>query len=170
MEEVRFDVHEDFESGLADRFSQFINSLNAPCIVTVDIESCGGRCEVLESMESLIAQKKAEGYVFKMHVELYAYSCGLFLFLLGDVRTCSDHAEFYFHAGGYDLGFVRLTSRDLNEMAQELAPFDAMVDRILAEHTTVTAEIKDFLLRNETFLSKQDMVNFGFMLAEYELN
>lgn len=169
MEEVKFDVHEDFENGLSERFSQFINSLNAPCVITIDIESCGGRCKVLESMESLIALKKAEGYVFNTHVETYAYSCGFFLFLLGDVRTCSDYADFFFHAGGYDIGFARLTSRDLNEMAQELAPFDAMVDRVLAEHTSVTPEIKDFLLRNETFLSKQDMVNFGFMLAEYEL-
>lgn len=170
MEVVNFDVHEEFLNGLSDRFSSFIATLKAPCVVAIDIESCGGLCEVLEDMEKLIALKKAEGFVFKTHVETYAYSCGFFLYLLGDVRTCSDYADFFFHSGGYDIKESRLSSRDLLEMAQELEPFDRMVDRVLAEHTTVSPEIKDFLLRNETFLSKQDMINFGFMLAEYEFN
>lgn len=170
MEIVNFDVHEDFESGLSDRFSSFIATLKSPCVVAIDIESPGGHCEVLEDMEILIAQKKSEGFVFATHVELYAYSCGFFLYLLGDVRTCSDHADFFFHAGGYNIEDSRLSTRELLAMAEELIPFDTMVDRILADHTTVAPEIKDFLLRNETFLSKQDMINFGFMLAEYEFN
>lgn len=170
MEVVNFDVHESFEKSLSDRFSNFMAALKTPCVVALDIESAGGLCEVLEDMEAIIAQKKEEGFVFKTHVENYAYSCGFFFYLLGDVRTCSNWAEFFFHAGGYDVENRRLSSRDLLEMAEELAPFDLMVDRVLAEHTTVTPEIKDFLLRNETFLSKQDMINFGFMLAEYEFN
>lgn len=170
MEIVNFEVHEEFLNGLSERFSSFIATLKTPCVVAIDIESCGGSCKVLEDMETLIIEKKSEGFVFTTHVETYAYSCGLFLYLLGDVRTCSDYAEFFFHAGGYDVEDRRLSSRDLLEMAEELAPFDAMVDRVLAENTSVTPEIKDFLLRNETFLSKQDMINFGFMLAEYELN
>jgi len=170
MEIVNFDVHEDFGKSLLDRFSSFIATLKTPCVVAIDIESCGGKCEVLEGMEVLIAQKKLEGFVFTTHVETYAYSCGFFLFILGDVRTCSDYADFFFHAGGYDIEDRRLTSKDLLEMAEELAPFDNLANRVIDEHTTVTPEVKDFLLRNETFLSKQDMVNFGFMLAEYEFN
>ena len=58
METVEFRIYEDFEQKLADRFLSFMANLKAPCMVVLDIESCGGYVEVLRQMESDITQKK----------------------------------------------------------------------------------------------------------------
>lgn len=169
MEEVEFNVYEDFAQPLADRFAAFMATLTKPCLVLMEIESHGGYTEVLKEMESIIAQKKAEGYVFMTHVETFAYSCGLFLFLLGDVKTASDTARFMFHSSGFDVS-ERLTSTDLREMLEILDDDDAFTERVLAENTTVQAGMVEILKKNDNFLSKEDLIFLGFMEREYELN
>ena len=167
METVEFKVFCDFEQPLADRFATFINSLTSPCAIRLDIESHGGYTEVLQEMEALIAQKKQEGFVFITNVENYAFSCGMFLFLLGDVRLASESANFLFHASGFDV-FDRLTSGDLREMLEVLEEADAFTARILAENTTVAPGIQDILNKNDNFLNREDLIFLGFMEAEYE--
>src|SRR5690349_20264135 len=103
MEEVEFNVYEDFSQPLADRFAAFMGTLTKPCIVSIDIESFGGYTEVLKEMGAIINQKKTEGYVFSTHVENFAYSCGMLLFLFGDIKTASDTARFMFHSSGFDI-------------------------------------------------------------------
>lgn len=169
METVEFNVYEDFEQGLADRFVAFLNALKAPCVVLIDIESCGGYTEVLAEMEQAIQIKKAEGYKFITNVEDHAYSCGLFLFLLGDIKLCSDSARFLYHSSGFDLKDERLTSTDLREMLEVLEEADILTDRILAENTTAAPGMIEILKKNDNFLSREDLVFLGFMQNEYEL-
>lgn len=168
MDTVEFNVYEDFEQGLADRFIAFLNALTAPCIVLIDIESCGGYTEVLAEMEQAITAKKAESYQFITNVDDHAYSCGLFLFLLGDIKLCSDTARFLYHSSGFDVA-ERLTSTDLREMLEVLDEADALTDRILAENTKADPGMIEILKKNDNFLSKEDLIYLGFMEREYEL-
>jgi ATP-dependent protease ClpP protease subunit len=168
MDTVEFNVYEDFEQKLADRFAAFMAGLTTPCTVLIDIESCGGYTEVLRDMEAIVTQKKTEGFIFVTNVEDYAYSCGMFLFLLGDVKMCADGARFMYHAAGFDV-FDRLTSSDLREMITVLEAEDALTNRILAENTTVAPEMLEILKKNDNFLSKEDLIYLGFMEREYEL-
>lgn len=168
METVEFNIYEDFCEGLAERFTKFINSLSKPCIIAIDIESYGGFCHVLEEMEVLVKQKKAEGYVFATNVDTFAYSCGLFFFLLGDLRYCADEANFLYHSAGYWIE-QRVTSHDAREMLEELLKADEVGKRIVSENTTVTPEILNILDKNENYLSREDLVYLGFMENEYEL-
>jgi ATP-dependent protease ClpP protease subunit len=169
MDTVEFKVYGDFEQALADRFLAFMASLKAPCMVVLDIESCGGYVEVLRQMESVISQKKAEGCVFTTNVENYAYSCGLFLFILGDLRFCSDSARFLYHSAGLDIFCERLNSTDLADMLEMLQRDDELTDRILAENTTIQPEMLEILKKNDNFLTKSDLIFLGFMEKEYEL-
>lgn len=168
METVEFEVYEDFDQPLADRFAAFMSGLKNPCTVLIDIESCGGYTEVLAQMEQVISEKKAEGYIFITNVEEYAYSCGLFLFLLGDVKMCADDARFMFHSSGFDV-MDRLTSTDLKEMLQVLEASDALTNKILDENTNIQPGMLEILKKNDNFLSKEDMIYLGFMEKEYEL-
>lgn len=168
MEIVDFEVKEEFTVQLADRFEAFINGLTTPCVIAIDIESIGGRVDVLERMEILITQKKNEGFVFATNVDLYAYSCGLYLFILGDIKTASETANFLYHAPGFEV-FQRVVSNDLREMLQELEASDLFVARITAENTTATPEVLNFLKKNENYLNKEDLIYFGFMQRDYEL-
>jgi len=170
MEVVEFKVYEDFEQSLADRFISFLNGLKSPCQIVIEIESQGGYTEVLEQMETAIKAKKAEGYVFITNVEEYAYSCGLFLFLLGDLKFCSETARFMYHSSGFDLKDERLTSTDLKEMLDILEADDQFTNRILAENTTIQPGMLEILKKNDNFLSKADLIYLGFMEPEYELN
>lgn len=168
METIEFKIHEDFLQQLADRFNAFIKMLVNPCIIVLDIQSCGGYVQVLEDMEPLIKQKKAEGYIFVTNVDNYAYSCGLYLFLLGDIKLCDDEARFMYHSAGLDLN-QRVTIHDVREIAQELEHCDQVANRIVKENTTATPEILSMLNRNENYLSKEDLIYLGFMEREYEL-
>lgn len=171
MEEVEFIVHEEFDQPLADRFDSFISGLTTPCLITIDIESPGGYTDVLEAMDAQITAKKAEGFVFKTVVDNFAYSCGLFLYLIGDIKVCADHAQFLFHSSGFDLKGEegRLTSTDLKEMLELLESDDAFMNRILADNTTVQPGMLEILKKNDNFLSKEDLIFLGFMEREYEL-
>lgn len=171
MDTIEFNVYEDFEQGLADKFSAFAATLTTPCIVLIDIESQGGYTEVLREMEEVIKAKKKEGFVFVTYVTNYAYSCGLFLYLLGDVKDCSEDARFMFHSSGFDLKDEtgRLVSTDLVEMLEILEADDELTNRILAENTTVAPEMIEILKKNDNFLSKEDLIYLGFMKREYEL-
>ncbi len=168
MDEVEFIVHEDFEPALAEKFASFMSGLKSPCTVVIDIESPGGYTEVLEQMETLITAKKQEGYVFITNVDNYAYSCGLFLYLLGDIRLCSEEARFMFHSAGIELMFERVTSTDLKEMLEILESSDELTNRILSENTTVQPGMLEILKKNDNFLSKEDLIYLGFMEREYE--
>jgi len=169
MEVVEFKVYEDFEQRLADRFLAFLNGLSKPCQIVIDIESHGGFSEVLAQMEEAIQAKKAEGYIFVTNVEEFAYSCGLFLFLLGDIKFCAETARFMYHSSGFDLKDERLTSTDLKEMLEILEADDVMTNRILQENTTVQPGMLEILKKNDNFLSKADLIYLGFMESEYEL-
>lgn len=169
MDTVEFNVYEDFEQGLADRFVAFLNVLTTPCAILIDIDSCGGYAEVLGEMKQAITAKKAEGYTVITNVEDRAYSCGLFLFLLGDIKLCSDTARFLFHAPAIEIENERLTSSDLKEMLEVTESADAITDEIVAENTTVAPEILEILKKNDNFLSKEDLIYLGFMEREYEL-
>ena len=170
MDEVEFIVHEDFEQPLADRFASFMSGLKSPCTIVIDIESPGGYTEVLEEMEALVVAKKAEGYVFITNVDNYAYSCGLFLYLLGDIKLCDDNARFMYHSSGFDLKGIdeRVTSTDLREMLEALESDDILTNRILSENTTVQPGMLEILKKNDNFLSKEDLIYLGFMEREYE--
>jgi ATP-dependent protease ClpP protease subunit len=168
MEEVEFLVHEEFEQPLADRFNNFIAGLSKPCVISIDITSCGGYTEVLKQMGALIDAKKSEGYVVKTNVNDYAYSCGMLLFLMGDVKTASLEARFLFHSSGFDV-FDRLTSTDLRAMLEMLEEDDAFIEKVLSENTTLDAGMYEILKKNDNFLSRQDLIFLGFMEDEYEL-
>lgn len=169
MDEVEFNIYEDFEQPLADKFAAFMNDLPGPCLVKIDIESPGGYCHILEEMEQIVTQKKAEGFVFLTNVDLFAYSCGLFFFLLGDIKTADDEADFMFHSAGIELFMSRVTSKEAKEMLDELERCDALTDRILTENTTVEPGMLEILKKNDNFLSKEDLIYLGFMEREYEL-
>lgn len=170
METVEFRIYEDFEQKLADRFLSFMANLKAPCMVVLDIESCGGYVEVLRQMESAISQKKTEGYLFVTNVETYAYSCALFLFLLGDLRFCSDNARFMYHSSGFAIKDERLNSTDLTDMLEVLQKDDEFTNRVVAENTTISPEMLEILKKNDNFLTKSDLIFLGFMEKEYEFN
>jgi len=169
MDTVEFNVYEDFEQALADRFAAFIAGLKSPCTVLIDIESCGGFPPVLGQMETLIKVKKQEGYIFITNVEEFAYSCGLFLFLLGDIKMCADDARFMYHSSGFDLENERLTSTDLRQMLDILEADDELTNRIISENTTLQPGMLEILKKNDNFLSKEDLIYLGFMEREYEL-
>jgi len=168
METVEFNVYEDFEQALADRFATFMAGLTKPCTVLIDIESCGGYTEVIKEMEALITLKKAEGYVFFTNVENFAYSCGMLLFLLGDVKTCSETANFLYHSSGMFL-MDRITATDAREILEMLEEDDLFTERVLTENTTVAPAMLEILKKNDNFLSKEDLIYLGFMEREYEL-
>ncbi len=168
MEEIEFLVHEDFEQALADRFTAFIAGLTNPCTIVLDIESHGGYTEIIKEMEALITQKKSEGFVFITNVDNFAYSCGMFLFLLGDVKLCSETASFLYHSSGMFL-MDRITATDAREILEMLEEDDLFTERVLAENTTVQPEILEILKKNDNFLSKEDLIFLGFMEREYEL-
>lgn len=168
METVEFNVYEDFEQVLADKFAAFMAGLKAPCAVLIDIESCGGYTDVIKEMEALITLKKAEGFVFFTNVETFAYSCGMLLFLLGDVKTCSETANFLYHSSGMFL-MDRITATDAREILEMLEEDDLFTERILAENTTVAPAMLEILKKNDNFLSKEDLIYLGFMEREYEL-
>jgi len=170
MDEVEFLVYEEFEQSLADRFDAFMAGLTEPCLINIDIESPGGYTEVLRQMESSIVAKKTEGFVIKTNVDNYAYSCGMFLYLLGDIKTCTDTARFMYHSSGFDLKGIdeRVTSTDLKEMLEVLESDDIFTNKILAENTTVQPGMLEILKKNDNFLSKEDLIYLGFMEREYE--
>lgn len=168
MEEVEFLVHEEFEQPLADRFNTFIAGLSNPCIISIDIASCGGYTEVLKQMGALIDVKKSEGYVIKTSVDDYAYSCGMLLFLMGDIKAASAEARFLFHSSGFDVS-DRLTSTDLRDMLEMLEEDDAFIEKVLSENTTLDPGMYEILKKNDNFLSRQDLIFLGFMEDEYEL-
>jgi len=168
MDTVEFNVYEEFTQDLLTRFKAFINSLTGPCIVLIDIESIGGDTDVFIEMEQAIAAKKAEGYFIITNVEDYAYSCGMFLFLLGDIKLCTDWARFLYHSSGFSIKDERLIVTDLKEMIQVLELHEEVTDRVVSENTTVEPGMLEVLKKNDNFLSKEDLIFLGFMEREYE--
>ena len=169
METVEFQIAEDFMQPLYDRFEAFMSGLTKPCIIVIDIESYGGHVHILEAMEVIIKAKKAEGYIFYTNVDDFAYSCGLFLFMLGDVRLASDTADFFFHAAGFEVK-QRVTSKDAREMLEVLEQADIVGDRIIAENTNLSPEMISILKKNKNYLDKEDLIYLGIMEREYQLN
>lgn len=169
MEEVEFLVHEEFTPKLLQKFSTFVAGLSEPCLVILNIRSIGGFAEVLREMEAIISEMKVAGFVFRTDVQEFAYSCGLFLFLLGDIRTSSETARFMYHSAGVKVEDERLTSTDAREILELLEQEDIFVNRILAENTNVSAGMLEILKKNDNFLSRQDLIFLGFMEDEYEL-
>jgi ATP-dependent protease ClpP protease subunit len=167
MEIAEFRVHEDFTPKLLESFNAFCATLPAPCAIVFDIESQGGHTEVIKAMELKISELKKQGFLIITNVDEYAYSCGLFLFLLGDIRTCSDTARFLFHASGFDV-FDRLVLEDLLEMAEVLKADDVFVRRVIAENTALPDGMFEILRKNANFLSRQDLIYLGLILEEYE--
>jgi ATP-dependent protease ClpP protease subunit len=163
---AEFLVHEDFTESLLARFNAFCDTLAEPCAVVFDIRSQGGHTEVLKAMESKISELKAKGFLIITSVNEFAYSCGLFLFLLGDIKTCDDAARFLFHASGFDIEVDRLVLEDLLEMAEILQADDVFVRRIIAENTELPAGMFEILKKNDNFLSKNDLVFLGLMPEE----
>jgi len=168
MDTVEFNIFEEFGQQLADRFAAFMAGLTTPCVVLIDIESIGGEAETLGDMKQVIDAKKAEGFIFITNVEDYAYSCGLFLFLMGDIRLCSDTARFLFHSAGIEIKNERLIQQDIMELVVLVESANAIIDSIVAENTTVAPEILEVLMKNDNFLSREDMIYLGFMEREYE--
>lgn len=168
MEEVEFLVHEEFTPKLLQKFSTFVASLSEPCLVVLNIRSIGGEVEVLREIESLIFEMKQAGFVFKTDVQEFAYSSGLFLFLLGDIRVANDTARFMYHAPGIVID-ERLTSSDAREILEILEVEDIFVNRVLAENTTLEPGMYEILKKNDNFLSRQDLIFLGFMEESYEL-
>lgn len=167
METAEFLVHEDFTQDLLERFNAFCDSLAEPLAVVFDIESHGGETEVIKAMEARISALKEAGFVVITNVENYAYSCGLFLFMLGDIKTCSENARFLFHTSGFDV-FDRLVLDDVLEMAEVLKADDVFVRRLIAENTELGEGMFEILRKNDNFLSRQDLIFLGFMENEYE--
>lgn len=167
METAEFLVHEDFTHDLLERFDLFLTALTEPLAVVFDIESHGGETEVIKAMEARISELKKAGFVIITNVENYAYSCGLFLFMLGDIKTCSENARFLFHTSGFDV-FDRLVLDDVLEMAEVLKADDVFVRRLIAENTNLSADMFEILRKNDNFLSRQDLIFLGFMENEYE--
>jgi len=168
MEMIDFFVHEDFMPVLADRFDAFFEGLE-PSVIVIDIESNGGEVLTLERMELKIKEKKEQGFIFVTLVENYAYSCGLFLFLLGDIRLAEDSAEFMYHSAGLSVN-QRVTCTDLEDMLSILKPAELVGDRIIAENTNLSKEMGVILKKNENYLSKSDLIFLGLMDENYELN
>lgn len=169
METIEFQVYEDFDQPLQDKFEAFAATLVEPCMVVIDIESFGGYVRVLKAMKTIIDAKKAEGFVFVTNVDTFAYSCGLFLFLMGDVKTCSDNADFLFHSAAVE-PWGRVTSTIAREMAEELEACDEVTDEILAQCTSIDTGLLNILKNNENFLGKEDLIYAGLMEREYNLN
>jgi len=169
MEEVEFLVHEEFKPQLVQKFSAFAAGLTEPCLIGINIKSVGGDMEVLREIEGVISEMKAAGFVFKTDVQDFAYSCGLFLFLLGDIKNASDTARFMYHAPGIVIEDERLTSADAREILEILEAEDIFVNRVLAENTTLDAGMYEILKKNDNFLSRQDLIFLGFMEEDYEL-
>lgn len=169
MDTVEFDIFEEFGQALADRFAAFMAGLTTPCVVLIDIESVGGEAEILGDIKQIIDAKKVEGFIFITNVDEYAYSCGLFLFLMGDIKLCSDSARFMFHSAGIEIKNKRLIQQDIAEIAAIVESANYILDSIVAENTTVAPEILGVLMKNDNFLSKEDLIYLGFMEREYEL-
>lgn len=168
MEMIDFFVHEDFMPVLADRFDTFFEGLE-PSVIVIDIESNGGEVDTLERMELKIKEKKEQGFIFVTLVENYAYSCGLFLFLLGDIRLAENSAEFMYHSAGLSVN-QRVTCTDLEDMLSILKPAELVGDRIILENTKLSKEMGVILKKNENYLSKRDLIFLGLMDENYELS
>lgn len=166
MEIVEFKVHEDFDGPLLQRFNAFCDTLAEPIAVVFDIKSHGGYTEVLKPMEAKISELKERGFLIITSVNEFAYSCGLFLFLLGDIKTCDNNARFLFHASGIKIDDERLVLDDLLEMAEILQADDVFVRRIIAENTELPDGMFEILKKNDNFLSKNDLVFLGLMPEE----
>jgi ATP-dependent protease ClpP protease subunit len=167
MDIVEFQVHEDFTPELLERFNAFCATLTQPCALVFDIESQGGHTEVIKAMEATISELKRNGFLIITNVDEYAYSCGLFLFLLGDIKTCSTNARFLFHTSGFDV-FDRLVLDDVLEMAEVLKADDIFVRRLIAENTNLADGMFEILRKNDNFLSRKDLVYLGLMQEEYK--
>lgn len=163
---AEFLVHEDFKPVLLTRFEAFCDTLVEPCAVVFDIRSQGGHTEVLKAMEAKISELKENGNLIITSVNEFAYSCGLFLFLLGDIKTCDNSARFLFHASGIEIESERLVLDDLLEMAEILQADDVFVRRIIAENTELPDGMFEILKKNDNFLSKNDLVFLGLMPEE----
>lgn len=163
MEEIIFDIKEDFNFDLEIRFTDFISELKQPKIVVLDIESKGGYIKVLRSMEKQINEKKKEGFVFVTNVDNYAYSAGFLLFLLGDLRFTTDTAKFMYHPAGFTIENERVTTENLKQMAELLEVEDEFVYKIFKENTQISAELFDVIKKNDVFLTKKDLKNLNLI-------
>lgn len=163
MEEIIFEVKEDFSLDLERRFTAFITELKQPKIVVLDIESKGGFVKVLRSMEAQITVKKKEGFVFVTNVDNYAYSAGFLLFLLGDIRFTTDTAGFMYHPAGFTIENKRVTTENLKQMAELLEVEDEFVYKIFKENTQISAELFDVIKKNDVFLTKKDLKNLNLI-------
>jgi ATP-dependent protease ClpP protease subunit len=168
MEMKEFRIDTDFDDTLLSKFKAFISSITTVCILAFDIESYGGYCYVLGEMKKIIDAKKKEGFVILTNVDNYAYSAGFFFYLLGDIKYCAEDADFLFHPAGYDVN-GRLIADDLRGMLEDAERFDILIKEIIDENTGVKPEALSFLIRNENFLSREDLIYLGFIEAEYKL-
>jgi ATP-dependent protease ClpP protease subunit len=167
MDIVEFQVHEDFTPRLLEKFNAFCATLRQPCAVVFDIESQGGHTEVIKAMEATISGLKKKGFLIITNVDECAYSAGLFLFLLGDIKTCSDTARFMFHSSGFTVA-DRLVLDDVEQMAEVLRDHDVFVRRIMEENTRIADGMFEILRKNDNFLSRKDLIYLGLMQEEYE--
>lgn len=168
METVIFNVNKNFDDKLSNDFDVFANGLKSPCVVALEIESCGGEAQALEKIANRITQMKEQGYVFITSVENYAYSCAFALFLMGDMRFASDTAKFVDHPPTIEVD-DKISAADAKEIFGILDYFQNVRDKIISENTNISPEAFNLLKKNETFMDRNDLIFLGLMENEYTL-
>jgi len=171
MEAIEVLIEGVFDQSMLDKFTTDIEAISKPSVVVFEIKSEGGYCEILEAMCEIMLAKKSEGYVFVTSVEEYAYSCAFVFFMLGDMKFCSEQAKFLYHAAGVTFeNRERITALDAKEIFESLDYYDKIFDKLLLENTDISNEMFSFMKKNETSFDRNDLLYFGLIKEEYELN
>ena len=169
MENLIFNVNEDFTDELSDKFEAFASSVTTPCVITLEIESHGGEAQSLEKIANRISEMKKQGNVFVTNVDNYAYSCAFALFLMGDMRFASDTAKFVDHPPTIEVD-EKISAKDAKEIFDILDYFQNVRDKIISENTNISPQVFNLLKKNETFMDKNDLIFLGLMEEDYTLN
>ena len=167
-EMIQIEIKEDFSPVLVKKFLDKVCQIQKPCCVCLDIESRGGSVDSFKQIAGIISTMKQAGFMFITSVENYAYSCGFFLFLLGDVKFCQEDAEMLYHEVGFKTE-GRLTMSKAEYAIKRLQVDDAFLSQIFIDNTEISPENFAFIKKNEVFFHRQDLVNLGIMQNEYKL-
>jgi ATP-dependent protease ClpP protease subunit len=136
-----------------------VHGIQSP-ILQFEIKSPGGYVEFGNQIYDYLMSLKKEGKTIEMYQVGLIGSIATKIFMAGDVREVDPSHEFFIHNPWMvpDSG----DADKLREQADSLEATEKALRKFYAEHTKITDEGLDALMKNETSLTAEQAVKLGF--------
>lgn len=150
----------------SDEIKQYFDYLHSHGIkrAIIEIHSSGGALFDAQRIVNLIRYWQGKGVYVETRIHGAAFSAGFYVFVAGDKRLVSPHADLMWHElQSASFGFNITTPADREEEARVLRHIQDIRNTYLAERSNLTkAQVDEKISKKEFWMSGNQAVEYGF--------